>query len=278
MASVKSAIRSWIKPIAFGLLGTKGYFWLQYFAKIRDIEKKLVEEPEMELLPRLVSKDSAALDIGANYAYYTVRLARLCPGGKVYAFEPIPLTFDVCKKIIDHYQLENVQLYQKGVGSKNETRSFEVPLQNMGMISAGQAHLKGRNNEMEGKEKYHPFEKHATFECQVVTVDSQLSNLTKLDFVKIDIEGAEFFALQGMKDTLNRFRPAVLIEVAPFFLKGFGIEQHQIANLIREIGYSIFRYNSSIKKLEPYSAPPFADSNYILLPQDNLGKFKDLIA
>ncbi|MBI3558630.1 MAG: FkbM family methyltransferase, partial [Deltaproteobacteria bacterium] len=163
MASVNSPIRKFVKPLLYKLLGERGYFWFQYYGKLRDIEKRLVEEPEMELLPQLLTADSVSLDIGANYAYYTVRLAQLCPQGRVHAFEPIPGTYEICKKLVEHYGFRNVELFQKGVGAKNEKIEFEVPLQDMGTISAGQAHIKGRNNDMEGKEKYHAFAKHRTF-------------------------------------------------------------------------------------------------------------------
>src|SRR3981081_3931150 len=99
MASVNSPIRKFLKPILFKLLGKKGYKWAQFYGKKKDIVNRLVEEIEMELLPQLVKKDDEVLDIGANYAYYTERLSRLVPLGKVYAFEPIPFTYEVAEML-----------------------------------------------------------------------------------------------------------------------------------------------------------------------------------
>ncbi|MEI9806548.1 MAG: FkbM family methyltransferase [Bacteroidota bacterium] len=52
-----------------------------------------------------------------------------------------------------------------------------------------------------------------SFDCEVVDIDSfLLPKLKKLTFVKIDIEGAEYFALKGMEKTLQQFKPVILIE------------------------------------------------------------------
>ena len=78
MASVHSPVRKFLKPILFKLFGKSVYPWFQFKAKARDIDSRLVEEKEMELLPLLLTANDEAIDIGANYAYYTERLAHLC--------------------------------------------------------------------------------------------------------------------------------------------------------------------------------------------------------
>jgi FkbM family methyltransferase len=262
MASVQSPLRRLAKPLIYKALGPWGYQWMLTRAKIRDIDKRLVEEPEMAILPDLVKDGSAILDIGANYAYYSVRLARLCPNSHVHAFEPIPATAAVCRKILEHYALHNVTLHQKGVGARNERLSFEVPLQDAGTLSAGQAHILGRRNDMAGREKYHSFTNHATFDCEVVALDDFLADLTTLGFVKMDIEGAEYFALEGMRKLLERYRPIILIEICSFFLKGFGIDLSKLVGLISELGYEIYSYDMKLTRVPL----PSEDRNYILIP------------
>ena len=44
-------------------------------------------------------------------------------------------------------------------------------------------------------------------------------NIDQIDILKIDIEGAELFALQGMQKTIKKWLPVILIEINPFFLK-----------------------------------------------------------
>jgi FkbM family methyltransferase len=224
----------------------------------------MVEEPEMALLPHLLDSQGVSIDIGANFAYYTVRLAELCSEGHVYAFEPIPFTCRVCSKVIRHFGLSNVSLFEKGVGERDARLRFEVPVQKAGSLSAGQAHLSSRSNMLPGKEKYHNFEQHRSFDCDVVSIDSFLPDLRRLDFVKIDIEGAELLALKGMKRTLERLKPVVLIEVCPFFLRGFGISEEDLRSQVASTGFQFFRVSESRRRLDLYDGA-FEDGNHFLI-------------
>ncbi len=274
MASVHSPVRTILKPVLFKLFGTSLYPWFQYKAKVRDIDQKLVEEKEMELLPQFLTAQDEAIDIGANYAYYTERLARLSK--KVYAFEPIPFTHKVCAMVIKHYKLKNVVLYKQGVGEKNEWHKFSVPVTDFGAISAGQAHFGERDDDREGKEIHARFTKHEEVNCEVIALDSLLNNFSNLKFIKIDIEGAEYYAFKGMRKTIEKFRPVILVEINPFFLDGFGLTETQLKSLIDELGYVTFVYDEKAKKLTEWTAP-YVESNYLLIAKTNLSNFKNLI-
>ncbi len=278
MASVKSPLRNFFKPILFKLLGKKGYKWAQYYGKKKDIEKRLVEEIEMELLPQLVHKDDEVLDIGANYAYYTERLSRLAPEGKVYAFEPIPFTYSVALMLVKKFRLKNVELYNKGVGQKTETMRFSVPKLKIGALSAGQAHMADRNNDMVKGTEYYVSDKTEEFDCEVVDIDSfLLASLRQLSFVKIDIEGAEYFALKGMEKTLQKFTPVILVEIVPVFLKSFTIDITFFQDYIeRQLGYTIFVYDQEIQKLRATGSIA-KDRNYILIHTSKVPDHKHLI-
>jgi len=276
MAHVTSGVRSFVKPLLFKLLGEKGYFWFQVYGKLRDIRYRLVEEDEMALLPFFIGDRDEVLDLGANYAYYSERMSHLCRTGKVYAFEPIPFTYRVCKKIIGLKKLHNVELYQLGVGNSNEKLTFEVPLADFGAISAGQSHIAGRNNDRPGKERLHNFDAHQLVEAEIVRVDDFLPNLSRLSFVKLDIEGAEYMALEGMKKTLDRFHPVILIEVVPFFLEGFGIPEAKLVALIEDMGYLFFLYDPASKKLNKAN-PPLLERNYILIHRSKAAEFENII-
>lgn len=276
MASVNSPFRKIVKPLIMKCLGPGAYRWFFLRGKIRDIDRRLVEEAEMALLPRLIGRKDTVLDIGANYAYYTVRMAGLCPEGKVIAFEPIPSTYEACRKIVRHYGLGNVELHSKGVGARTEVKRFEVPLQELGTHSAGQAHMTGRDNKLQGHEKYHPFVRHEFFDCEIVDLDSFLASAPPVSFVKIDIEGAEYFALQGMKKFLEKNRPQILMEICPFFLKGFGITEGELSALMSGLGYQCFAYDPASRGLRPASSP-FADGNYLLIHREKLASFQDLM-
>lgn len=274
MASVHSPVRNFLKPILFKLFGKSLYPWFQFKAKVRDIDLKLVEEKEMELLPKLLSSKDQAIDIGANYAYYTHRLAKVC--AKVYAFEPVPFTHKVCSMVIKHYKFKNVELFKQGVGEKNEWHKFAVPITDFGAISAGQAHFGERNDDMEGKEIHARFTKNEMIDCEVIALDSMLEKFSNLRFIKIDIEGAEFFALKGMRKTIEKFKPVILMEINPFFLKGFNLEEKELEYLIAEMGYVTFVYDDAIKQVKEWQGN-YIENNYLLFHKENISSLKNLI-
>ncbi len=280
MASVNSPIRRFIKPILFKLLNKRGYKWMQYYAKKKDITHRLVEEIEMELLPVLLNPGDEVLDIGANYVYYTERMAKLVPQGRVYAFEPIPFTWEVASMLVKKFRLKNVNLYKKGVGQKTETMRFSVPKMSYGTMATGLAHMASRNDELLKGTGHYVSEKNDEFEAEVVDIDSfLLPELKNLHFIKIDIEGAEYFALKGMEKTLEKFRPVILIEIVDLYLKSFGIDlaffQQYIENTL---GYRIYKYDQPSKKLFPQVGLISDERNFILIHAGKVSAYSTLIA
>ena len=280
MASVHSPIRTIIKPLLFKLLGKTGYIYAQFYGKMRDIKHRLVEETEMELLADLVKPGDAVIDIGANYAYYTDRLSSIVgDNGKVFAFEPIPFTYKVCAMIVKARKLRNAKLYNLGVSDKNQTLSFSIPKLSFGPISAGQAHISGRKHNENEKSKYYNFDAEEEVTCEVIALDDFLLDLNNkpLTFIKIDIEGAEYFALKGMEKLILKHKPALLIEVQPYFLKGFNINESEFRRYINDtLGLEIFFYDATVKKLKPLQFD-FFDSNFILIPGNKISAYQQLI-
>jgi len=280
MASVNSPIRRLVKPFLFKMLGKRGYKWVQYYAKKRDIKYRLVEEIEMELLPQLIKHDDEVLDIGANYAYYTERLSKLATDGRIYAFEPIPFTYEVASMIVKKFRLKNVNLYQKGLGEKTEILRFSVPKLSFGSMVAGLAHMAKRDNNVLKGTGHFVSDDTNEFDAEVVDIDSfLLPELKKLSFVKIDIEGAEYFALKGMEKTLDKFKPVILIEIVALYLRSFNIELSFFQEYIQDtLGYKIYKYDKDSKKLIQQIGPIDDERNFFLIHSINVNAYKNLIA
>jgi FkbM family methyltransferase len=278
MSTLKSGIRSFAKPILYKLLGDKFYKYAQYYGKKRDIKFRLIDEREMFLLPEFIKPGDTVLDLGANFAYYTERMSKIVGDkGKVFAYEPIPFTFDVLKMLVKHFKLNNVTYYQKGVSNKTETVKFTVPKMDIGTLSTGQAHISGRNNDAGNNQDYQ-FKQEETFDCEVVSLDEFYNNsLPNLTFIKIDIEGAELFALQGAKNILLQYKPVILIEINPVFLEGFGLTDAAMLNFIKETGYEIFYLNDDTKKLVLLDKPLW-EYNFILIPAEKISMYKNIIS
>lgn len=266
-----------LKQLLYKALGPKLYLELQYLGKIRDITQKKVFEKELYLLPMIVHKGETAVDVGANYAVYSYHLSKAVgETGHVYAFEPIPFTHRVCEKLLKHFNLRNVRLLRQGCGNFSGKTIFETPLQSFGAISAGQAHLGGRINDMDGKERHYKFKAAAKVECDIVRLDDALPQLDNVSFMKLDIEGAEYFALQGAAGLINKNYPIILCEINPFFLKGFGIDLKEFLDFMAGLGYRLYFYThqEGHHRLAETKMEEVEENNYLFIHPCRMDRFK----
>jgi hypothetical protein len=87
--------------------------------------------------------------------------------------------------------------------------------------------------------------------------------LSRLDFIKVDIEGWEAHFLRGAKETIARFRPAILIEVAEPILRRAGSTPADIFNALQPLDYAVFE--------------TFEHADYRMKPTDGLGRGADYL-
>src|SRR5258708_33505318 len=135
------------------------------------------------------------VEVGANVGMLTVPLARLAgPGGKVIAFEPQRIVYQMLCGNVALNALSNVIAHNSAAG--RAAGSITVPpvdygnMGNFGGVSLG--------GSAEGET------------VALVTID-QLG-LAKCDFMKIDVEGMELDVLEGAATTLQQFRPRLYVE------------------------------------------------------------------
>jgi FkbM family methyltransferase len=176
----------------------------------------------------LIPEDAAVFDVGAHSGQYTKLFAKLARPGRVFAFEPGAYALTILKKVVRLHQLENVQLMPVALSDKEEDVAFNVPLKR-GKLGFGIAHL-GK-----AREDYPA----VTSIVHATTVDKVADKLglTRLDFIKADIEGWELHMLRGAKRSLERFRPALQLEISEARLKGAGENPAAVFNFLALAGY-----------------------------------------
>jgi len=156
--------------------------------------KNEVREPAfISILRREVEKGMTALDIGANIGYVTLILAEIVGDrGKVYAFEPHPRNFEILTKNIETNKYKDfVKLYQNAVSNRLGHLSFYISKKsNLGSMF---------------KTKHTKY----TIDVPVTTLDEFLKDKTVPNFIKMDIEGHEVEALEGMYKTLKTAQTSV---------------------------------------------------------------------
>lgn len=158
-----------------------------------------------EYFAKNIKSGDTVLDIGANLGYYSILAADLVgSSGRVVAVEPNPYVFSLLSKSIAHNGFHGrTQLHNFALAAEGETgsRNFFVPANEPknGMILSRDADLASHKKKGE-----------------VFSIDLghlQHSEFDRLDFIKIDVEGAELPILQSLKPLIERFRPKIVCEV-----------------------------------------------------------------
>lgn len=197
---------------------------------------RFYEPLETEFVKKEIKKNNVVLDIGANIGYYTLLFARLVgEKGKVFAFEPDPDNFNLLKKNVEINNYKNVVLVQKAV------------LNNKGKIKL---YLSGTNK---GDHRvYDSHDDRQFIEIESIRLDDYFKNYNrKIDFIKIDIEGAEWEALQGMFNLLKKNQNLkILTEFWPIGFKRSGIEPREYLKLLIGHGFELYHINKQKKRIE----------------------------
>jgi FkbM family methyltransferase len=275
--AANSLPRRVLKRVLAPVLNDRTYRVFQGVAMAWDIRTGRWREPELDLIRYVVREGDTALDIGANYGLYSYYLSRAVgASGRVYAFEPVPFTGETFKVVARLLHFRNVDLVGKGCGSAPGRLSFTVPLQENGAVMAGQAHMCGRDDNREGKEKHARFGRVKEIECEVITIDDYLPGLQNVSFIKCDIEGADLYALRGAAKTIDNNQPIVVCEINPWFLEGFGIRLEELLGFFSERGYQIHRYDR--QKLTPATPDQIVEDNWVFIHPNHHARLAPLLA
>ena len=87
---------------------------------------------------------------------------------------------------------------------------------------------------------------HEREKIQMITLDHYIreNNIKSCDFIKIDIEGAEIFFIQGGLKSIKQYRPVIYGEFNSFFIKKFGFSIIDVWNLIQPLNYDVYIENT----------------------------------
>ncbi len=190
-------------------------------------------QPEVwESLSLALPKGAVFLDVGAHIGTFTLKAARkVGPDGKVLAFEPNPETATLLRDNLAANHLENVVVEAIACTDKDQQLTlYAAPINNTGASS-----LSETNAEYGDSTALKPFQVRGR---PIDDVVKEL-NLSRVDAIKIDVEGAELQVLRGAVETLKRFHPKIVLEMVPEQLASFHTTPEEVAALIRSTGYTM---------------------------------------
>ena len=184
------------------------------------------EKETVSFLKKEIKPDMTVLDIGAHIGYFTRILAKLVgPNGLVLAFEPEEENFKMLRDNTAH--LRNVKAYKLAVSNKAGAIDF--------YLSGGRS---GNHSSVAGVV---PDQKKITVSSVVLDYFLEKEKISKVDFIKMDIEGGEPKALDGMKVILlNNENIVLMSEFAPAWLKAAGTEPLDYLQNFKSLNFKVF--------------------------------------
>ncbi len=233
-------IYSFLEKITFGkgLPKTVNGIKVQLPAKYIRYFPSNYEEENFGFLKSSITKDAVVLDIGAHIGLFATIAAKLAGNqGKIFAFEPAPATQKVLHQTIAINHLQHtITPVAAAMGSQIGIITF--------FVSDDEAD--NSNSLVSYKED----RKLNGINVPVNTIDNfvQAQQLQKVDFIKIDVEGAEFDTLQGGLHVFKTMRPKVIVAIHPEPIKKKGDSLAAIYDVLQSLPYTILYNEQPISK------------------------------
>lgn len=196
----------------------------------RQIYRNRYWEPEVwKGISSALREGAVFFDIGAHVGYYSLKSARVVgPSGRVVSFEPNPRTVKMLEANIRMSNAVNITVEPIACTDREQT----VDLYSGAADNTGTASL--------SKENAQAFNAKTTpYRVRGRPIDDVVRELdiTRLDCMKLDVEGAETMVLRGSLETLKRFHPVLVTEVIERQLKSMGSSEHELRELLTRAGY-----------------------------------------
>lgn len=179
------------------------------------------EPSETKLIKKIVKPGMVVVDAGAHIGYFTLLLSRLVgEKGKVYAFEPEKNNYLLLQRNVKLNNYKNIVLNNMALSNKvGKTKLFisdENP-QDHRIVDD----RKSRRYEL----------------IKSVSLDSYFRNNSRVDFIKMDIQGAEALAFEGSKKVFSKNKKLeMIIEFWPYVLSQLGKKPNDFLNDIKKLG------------------------------------------
>jgi len=181
---------------------------------------------------KLCKEGMTVIDIGANIGCHTLLFAKLVgPRGKVIAFEPMSWAFSKLIRNIELNNFDNIILEKTALSNennKNQEVNFSCSWPISGIVDfkrylAHQAHI-------------------MKDVVDFITLDDYVSKkgISKIDLIKLDVDGYEFKVIRGALETLKLYNPIIIMELAVYTLKEMGDKVTDLVSLLSDLGYKFY--------------------------------------
>lgn len=245
-------MKSFIKLILQKILGFDTYLFIFSRFIINRLEKDKNEKDFIFFL-NMIPDNGIILDIGANIGIMTVHLARKFKNTHVYAFEPIPQNIRILHKIINHYKLNNVKIFEYALGDKSQPIEMIMPV-------VKSVKMQGLSHVVH--ESIKEFNEGIKINVESKRLDDihEFNIDEKITAIKIDVENYEYFVLKGGEKLIKQNRPIIYCELWD------NENRYKCFELLKSLGYKIqYLDNDSLIDIESKTT---TKQNFFFIPNN----------
>ena len=203
---------------------------------------------------------NVAIDIGANIGLQSLRMSQCVgPQGLVIAFEPLEYLRNKFNRNMALNKVSNVKLMPYALSDQERSAEFKI---NPGTWNQGAFSIAGKDDGTDMQK----------VDIKVGDDLLEIQSLTRLDLIKIDVEGFEFQVMKGLKATLEKFRPRIIFEYDVKYWPANGQSISECFDFLRKLDYRVYQVNPACSELKN-SAAEIEDGNvFCINNQDEKGR------
>jgi FkbM family methyltransferase len=195
-------------------------------ASLETLNFKNYEQDELDMQLKLINDNDNVFDIGANLGWFSLQISRFKSSTKVFAFEPIIDTYNTLVYNILINNFKNIIPYN--FGFSRESGLFDFFIDSNLSVNASLANVTGSDSV-------------AKIQCFTKNFDEFVhSNSLKVDFIKCDVEGAEYLVFLGATEVLKEQKPIIFTEMLRKWSKKFNYHPNDMILFFKELHYQCF--------------------------------------
>lgn len=221
------------------------------------------EPNEFAFLDRVLKPGMVFVDVGANDGYFTLFAARrVGPSGRVVAAEPSSRERAHLQRNLGRNGLDNVTVVPAAIGATS------------GLADLHLAHGVHAGHNTLGSFVHDDVVRASLERVPIEPLDSVMARLglPRVDFVKIDVEGAEARVIAGAMTVLTSMRPLLLLEVNDKALRDQGNSAASLVGSLRDLKYEIFVFSPITGLLEPATDGSPLSANVVAIPRESVAE------
>ncbi len=214
-----------------------------------------------KIMKKVLNANSNTIDIGAYKGEITELILKIAPNGQHFAFEPNPVFFEQLQKKFGN----KVKVFPFALSDEEGESTFYVVGYDPALSGLSRRNFDAR--------------KVKAIKVQVKRLDAVIPKEVKIDFIKIDVEGAEGKVLKGGIGLITRHRPIIAFEFGKGGSEYFNTYPETLFNFFDSLQYDLWDYASFLKGKSPLTKETFRKVweenqiyNFVAVPKEVFSK------